>query len=77
MRLPISPITVDDTVCTEAEVMLAFSDSIALRADPVGADGTVFQSHTISIVGGPESVDVATFIDTVKAAMVVLISGRQ
>lgn len=82
MRVTLStPIIVStesgDVSCTEAETMLAFSDSIALRADPVGPDGTVYQSGVVSVVGGSEIADIATFIDTVKAAMVVLITGRQ
>lgn len=76
MRLPISPITVDDTVCTEAEVSAAISSSVAIRVVPVDADGVEHPNGALGVVGTADQPDVAAYLEAVTAATANLLTGR-
>lgn len=51
MRVQIPQVTVNDMVCTEAEVSVAVSNSVAIRAVPVDASGELHEDAPISVVG--------------------------
>lgn len=76
MRIAITPVTVDDVLCSEAEVSVAVSSSVALRAVPVDADGNEHPDGTIGVVGDVNQEDIATFLAQVSAAAGQLLEAR-
>lgn len=76
MRVAIQPVTVDGHTCVEAEVSVAVSNSVALRAVPVGPDGTEYPDAAIPVVGMSDHADVAAFLSVVSEASRVLLEGR-
>lgn len=80
MRLAISPITLDTeegaVVCTEADVSLAISSSVAISIVPVDSLGQSYQHSTKAIVGDAEDADIATFLTTVDAALTGLLVAK-
>lgn len=75
MRVPFGPVTVDDQVCSEAEVSVAVSSTLAMRVVPVDADG-IEHPDAVGVVGGDDVEDVAVFLAAVRDAAVVLLEGR-
>jgi len=52
MIIKIKPITLEDgTVCSEARLNAALSDSVAIRVVPVDSDGVEHPEATQSVVG--------------------------
>lgn len=76
MRIQIDPVTVDGNVCSEAEVSVAVSSTVAMRVVPVDGDGTEYPEAAVGVVGGEESEDVAAFLSAVREAAVALLDGR-
>lgn len=76
MRIAINPIMVDDVECSEAEVSVAVSSSVALRAVPVDADGNEHPDGTIGVVGDSSAPDIATFLSQVSEAVGQLLEAR-
>lgn len=76
MRIAITPITVDDVLCSEAEVSVAVSSSVAMRAVPVDADGNEHPDATIGVVGDASAPDIAAFLAQVSEAAGQLLEAR-
>lgn len=76
MRIEINPITVNDVLCSEVEVSVAVSSSVALRAVPVDTEGNEHPDGTIGVVGDASQEDVATFLAQVSAAAGQLLEAR-
>ena len=80
MRISISPITVTtddgDVVCSEAEVSVAVSTSVAMRIVPIDPAGLEHSDAAVGIVGTNEQNDIAAFLDAVTAASAVLLTNR-
>ena len=65
-----------DVTCTESEVSVAVSNSVAMSVVPVGPDGTIYSGSTIGIVGTSEQEDFAVFLASVSSASSVLMATR-
>jgi hypothetical protein len=80
MRITVNPITVDTdsgpVVCTEAEVSVAVSSSVAMRLVPVDSSANLYPDQAQGIVGTGDDADIATFLATVAEASRVLAVGR-
>ena len=76
MRIPIGAVDIDGVVCSEAEVSVAVSDTVAMRVVPVDADGVEYPEAAVGVVGGEEQADVAVFLADVSAAVEALLAGR-
>ena len=80
MRIIVHPITVETesgpVVCTEAEVSVAVSSSVAMRLVPIDGAGTQYPDQAVGIVGDNQQADIATFLSTVADASKVLADGR-
>ena len=76
MRLPILPIYIDGTECTEADVSLALSSSVAIRVVPVDAYGVEYPAAAVGVVGDPTQPDIAAFFAAVSAATTELLAAR-
>jgi hypothetical protein len=80
MRIAINPITVTtdngDVVCSEAEVSVAVSNSVAIRIVPVDDEGIEYPLAATGVVGATDQPDIAEFFDAVGTAVSVLVSGR-
>jgi hypothetical protein len=76
MRITISPITIGDKTCVEAEVSAAISSTAAIRVVPVDTDGIEYPEAAIGVVGGTDQPDMADFITAVEQALTKLTSGR-
>lgn len=76
MRLQITPITVDEAVCNEAEVSVAVSSSVAIRIVPVDGTGTEYPEAAVGIVGTSDQPDIAAFLTAVGNATQELMSER-
>jgi len=76
MRVSITPVTVDDVTCSEAEVSIAISNSVAIRVVPVGPDGTTYDAAAVGIVGTEGQEDVDVFMSSVRSAASVLMASR-
>jgi hypothetical protein len=76
MRLPITPITVNDVTCSEAVVSVAVSSSVAVRIVPVDADNVEYLDAATGIVGTADQPDIAAFIAVVSDATSALITAR-
>ena len=76
MRVPFGPVTVDDVVCSEAEVSVAVSSTVAMRVVPVDGDGIEHPDAALAVVGGDDVEDVTVFLAAVRDAAVVLLEGR-
>jgi hypothetical protein len=64
------------TPCTEANVSIAISSSVAIRVVPVDADGVEHPEATQTIVGGPSSPDVRVIMNTVALAVEAVLEDR-
>lgn len=62
--------------CSEAEISVAVSNSVAVRIVPVDADGNEYLMSATGVVGTVEQEDIATFMDEVASAVTMLISNR-
>lgn len=76
MRIPITPIIVDDTECAEADVSVAVSSSVAIRIVPIDTDGVEHPTAAAGVVGDPTQPDIAAFMDAVTAAVIELLATR-
>lgn len=76
MRVPITPIKVNDVECSEVEVNVAISNSVAIRAVPVDAEGNTHIAGTISVVGDDRYEDISTFMSSVAALVEDLLKTR-
>lgn len=80
MRLSINPIICQteagSMTCTEAEVSLAVSDTLAIRLVPVDADGTEYPDAASAIVGDSRDPEIAAFLEALTSALINLLSGR-
>ena len=81
MRITLSnPITVStdngDVSCSEAEISVAVSNSVAVRIVPVDVDGNEYPDAATGVVGTGDQDDISTFMDEVSAAVTVLIANR-
>lgn len=76
MRLPITPISVAGVSCSEAEVSVAVSSSVAIRIVPVDADNVEYLDAATGIVGTADQPDVAAFLAAVSDATSALITAR-
>jgi hypothetical protein len=76
MRVQINPIVIDGQTCSEVEVSVAVSNSTAIRAVPVDANGTEYPTSPISVVGRQGTPDIDTFMNTVAQAVHTLLAGR-
>lgn len=76
MRITINPIMVDETTCSEVEVSVAASSTVAIRAVPVDAEGVEHPSGVIGIVGDANQSDIAEFLTQISTAVEKLFGGR-
>lgn len=76
MRIPFGPVTVEDQVCSEAEVSVAVSSTVAMRVVPVDGEGVEHPDAAVSVVGGDDVADVAVFLSAVRDAAIALLEGR-
>lgn len=80
MRIAIKPVTVETeigpVICSEAEVSVAVSNSVAMRLVPVDGSDNEYPAASLGIVGDSSASDIAQFLDAVKSASVVLVEGR-
>lgn len=76
MRIPFGPITVEDKVCTEAEVSVAVSSTVAMRVVPVDGEGVEHPDGAVAVVGGDDVADIAVFLSAVRDAAIALLDGR-
>ncbi len=80
MRIIVHPITVETesgpVSCTEADVSVAVSSSVAMRLVPIDGAGIQYPDQAVGIVGDNQQADIATFLATVADASKVLADGR-
>lgn len=80
MRIAIKPVTVETeagpVTCSEAELSVAVSNSVAMRLVPVDGSGNEYPADSLGIVGDSSAPDIARFLDAVKSASEVLVEGR-
>lgn len=80
MRINTKPITVETEsgpiTCTEAEVSVAVSSSVAMRVVPIDGAGNEYADQAIGVVGDSNQPDIAIFLASVADASKVLIDGR-
>lgn len=80
MRITVNPIIVETEsgpiTCTEADVSVAVSSSVAMRLVPVDGAGNLYPDQAQGIVGTNDQADIATFLATVAEASRVLAVGR-
>lgn len=76
MRLSINPVVVEDVTCTEAEVSVAVSNSVAIRIVPVSPAGVEYQEAALGVVGDSDQADIAVFLTSVAAATSALLTAR-
>jgi hypothetical protein len=76
MRIPFGPVTIEDQVCSEAEVSVAVSSTVAMRVVPVDAEGVEYPDGAVAVVGGDDVDDVAVFMAAVRDAAIALLDGR-
>lgn len=78
MRISIDELTIDGVTCTEAEVSVAISSSVAVRIVPGATiDGvwTEFPSHAGSLVGTPEDVpELIALMEAVASTLFTAVS---
>lgn len=73
MRIPISGVEVDGKVCVEVEVSVAVSNSVAVRAVPVDADGVEYPDHALAVVGDGSDERIGQFMAQVAAGAAALL----
>lgn len=80
MRIQVHPIIVETEAgpvsCTEADVSVAVSSSVAMRLVPVDGAGNQYPEQAVGIVGDSSQADIATFLGSVASASKVLADGR-
>lgn len=76
MIVPIKPVEADGKTCAVANVSVAASATLALRAVPVDGDGGEHPDAAIAVVGTTDQADVAAFLTTVAEAAAELLAGR-
>lgn len=74
---PVEVTTEDGSVtCSEAEVSIAVSSSVAIRVVPVDGDGTEYPDAAFGIVGSSDQSDIATFFTGLSALVAPLMANR-
>lgn len=81
MRIQIKPTTVQtetgSAVCTEAEVSVALSNSVAIRVVPVDGSGTEHPEAFTGVVGTPEmDAAIADYVSSVTALTEALVNAK-
>lgn len=76
MRISIEPVVIDDIVCTEAEVSVAVSNSVAIRVVPVDAEGNEHPAAAMGVVGTQDQEDIVTFMADLTTAVDALLAAR-
>lgn len=81
MRIQINPITVQtesgNVVCTEAEVSVAISNSVAIRVVPIDGSGTEYPGAFMGVVGTPEmDTAIADYLTSVNALTEALVNSK-
>lgn len=76
MRIAINPIMINDIECSEAEVSVAISSSVAIRVVPVDAGGIEYPDAFMGVVGTTAEEDILTFFNSVSNAVSTLLGGR-
>jgi hypothetical protein len=77
MIINIKPVELaDGTVCSQARVYCAVSDSVAIRVVPVDSDGVEHPEATQSVVGDSKDYAVGAFLDVVSGYVESLVSSR-
>lgn len=73
MRITISPVTIDGQVCTEAELSVAVSNSVAIRAVPVDGNNVEHPDGALACVGDESNPAIAAFMATVRDGAAALL----
>lgn len=80
MRINVNPINIETesgaVTCTEAEVSVAISSSVAIRVTPVGPDGKEYMEHSLGVVGTQDQQDIVDFMSSVAKSLDVLLEVR-
>jgi hypothetical protein len=62
--------------CSEAEVSVAVSNSVAIRIVPVDGGGNEYPLSAIGVVGTSDQEDIAQFMSAVTSATIDLLEQR-
>lgn len=73
MRIDISPVTIDGSVCAQVELSVAVSNSVAIRAVPVDEDGNEYPEAALAVVGDGSDPAIAAFMEQVAAGAAALL----
>ena len=73
MRIQIIPTVVDGETCVEAEVSVAVSNSVAIRAVPVDGNGVEHPDGARAFVGDDSRPDAAAFMVMVRDGAAALL----
>lgn len=80
MRININPVNVETeggvVVCSEADVSVAVSSSVAIRVVPVGPDGKEYPEGTMGVVGTQDQQDIVDFMASLAVSLDSLLEAR-
>jgi NACalpha-BTF3-like transcription factor len=80
MKININTVNIEtedgNVACSEAEVSVAISNSVAMRIVPVDANGTEYPNNALGVVGDMSQEDIALFMAQVASAAADLMGAR-